>query len=219
MDTNFYKSAGFSLIIGSFMASAIMMLHPAGGDINHIIQISALLRITHSLAIFSLPFILFGFYGLTHKLSNTWRLSSLAFIIITFGLFTVMLAGLLNGLALPYFLGKYSENVEHDISIVKTIVNYNFAVSKALDYVFIVSFCSAITIYSLITIVSKQIPKWIGYFGITILILVIIGAITNFEFTDIDGFRIVVFNIAGWILFSGVSLIRSNNNLNEQRKN
>ena len=121
-----------------------------------------------------------------------------------------MIAGVFNGLALPYFLGQYSENIEQNISIVKPIVNYGFAVNKSFDYVFIASFCSAIIIYSLIIITSKTLPKLIGYFGIAILTFAIIGATTNFVFTSLTGFRIFVFSIAGWILYSGVSLIKSN---------
>ncbi len=210
METNFYKSTGISLTIGSFLAITTMTLHPLGGNIKHIIQISESLQITHALAIFCLPFILFGFYGLTHKLSDKWKLSTLAFIIISFGLFAAMLAALFNGLALPNFLGKYSENIDQNIAVIKPIVNYGFAVNKALDYVFIVSFCSAITIYSIITIVSKRLPKWIGYFGIVLLFFAIIGATTNFVFASLIGFRIFVFSIAGWILCTGISLIKSN---------
>jgi len=209
METNFHKSTGLSLIIGSILAIATMALHPSGGNIKHIIEISTPIRITHSLAIFCLPFILFGFYGLTNKLLDKWRLSILAFIIIAFGLFAAMLAALFNGLALPYFLGQYSENLEQNISIIKPIVNYGFAVNKALDYVFIVSFCTAITMYSIIIIITKKLPKWIGYIGIAILIFAIIGAATNFVFTNLIGFRIFVFSIAGWILYSGIALIKS----------
>lgn len=210
MEINFHKSTGISLTIGSFLAITTMMLHPSGGNIEHIIQMSIPLKITHALAIFCLPFILFGFYGLTFKLSAKWKLSSLAFIIIAFGLFAAMLAALFNGLALPYFLGQYSENLEQDITTIKPIINYGFAINKALDYVFIISFCTAISIYSLIIIKSKKLPKWIGYFGIVILIFAIIGSSTNFVFTSLTGFRIFVFSIAGWILCSGISLIQSN---------
>lgn len=209
METNFYKSTGISLTIGSFLATTTMMLHPSGGNIEHIIQMSRPLKITHALAIFCLPFILFGFYGLTFKLSDKWKSSSLAFIIIAFGLFAAMLAALFNGLALPYFLGLYSENLEQNITTIKPIINYGFAINKALDYVFIVSLCTAISIYSLITIKSNKLPKWIGYFGILILIFAVIGATTNFAFTSLTGFRIFVFSIAAWILFSGISLIQS----------
>lgn len=210
METNFYKSSGLSLIIGSLLAMVAMMLHPSGGSIEQIIQQSAPLRFTHALAIFCLPFILFGFYGLTYKLSDKWKLSTLAFFIIAFGLVAVMIAGAFNGLALPYFLGQYSGNIEQNISIVKPIVNYGFAVNKSFDYVFIAAFCSAITIYSLIIITSKTLPKLIGYLGIAIFTFAIIGAATNVAFTSLTGFRIFVFSIAVWILYSGVSLIKSN---------
>lgn len=210
METNFYKSTGLSLTIGSFLAIATMMLHPAGDNINHIIQVSTPIKITHALAIFCLPFILFGFYGLTIKLSNKWEASILAFIIMAFGLFAVMLAALFNGLALPYFLDQYSANLEQNMTTIKPIVNYGFAINKALDYVFIVSFCVVISIYSLIIINSKKLPRWIGYFGIVILFFAIIGATTNFVFTSLTGFRIFVFSMSGWILCTGILLITSN---------
>ncbi|GAA4898263.1 hypothetical protein GCM10023311_23890 [Flaviramulus aquimarinus] len=208
MENNFYKITGLSLTIGSFLAITTMIIHPAGGNIEHIIELSKPLQFTHSLAIFCLPFILFGFYGLTHKLSDKWKISTLAFIIIGFGLVAAMLAALFNGLALTFFLNQYSDNLEQNITIVKPIVSYGFAINKGLDYIFIVSFCLAIAIYSLIIIFSKKLPKLIGYLGITILIFAVIGAATNFVFTSHTGFRIFVFSIAGWILYSGISLIK-----------
>lgn len=210
METNFYKTTGLSLTIGSFLAITTMIIHPVGTNIEHIIELSKPLQITHTLAIFCLSFILFGFYGLTHKLSDKRKISTLAFIIIGFGLVAAMLAALFNGLALTFFLNQYSDNLEQNNAIIKPIVNYGFAINKGLDYVFIVSFCLAISIYSVIMIISKKLPKWIGYFGIVILIFALIGAVTNFMFTSHSGFRIFVFSIAGWILCSGISLIKSN---------
>ena len=122
METNFYKITGLSLTIGSFLAITTMMIHPAGSNIEHIIELSKPLQITHTLAIFCLPFILFGFYGLTHKLSGKWRISILAFIIIGFGLVAAMFAALFNGLALTFFLNQYSGNLEQNIAIIKPIV-------------------------------------------------------------------------------------------------
>ncbi len=194
-----------------------MLLHPAGGNLEHIIKIAKPLQITHALAIFCLPFILFGFYGLTQRLSGQWRLSTLAFIIIAFGLFAGLLAALFNGLVLPYFLSQYSENLKDNIDTLRPIINYGFAINKALAYVLIVSFCLGIALYSACVIVSKKLPKWIGFFGIIILIVAILGALTNFVFTSLVGFRIFIFSIAGWILCSGVFLMNSNKY--DKRKN
>lgn len=209
METKFYKSTGISLVIGSILAIVTMIMHPSGGSVEHIIKTATPIQITHSLAIYCLPFILFGFYGLTHKLSGEWKLSTLAFIIIAFGLFAAMLAALFNGLALPTFLNKYSGNVDQNITVLKPIMNYGFAINKALDYVFIISLCSAIAVYSLIIITSKKLSKWIGYYGLAIIIVAILGGLFGFMFASLTGFRISVFSIAGWILYTGISLIQS----------
>ncbi|SEL49091.1 hypothetical protein SAMN04487910_2617 [Aquimarina amphilecti] len=208
METNFYRSTGLSLTIGSFLAIVTMILHPAGGDIAHIIKVAVPIKIAHSLAICCLPFILFGFYGLTHRLSEKWKLSTLALIVIAFGLFAAMLAAMFNGLILPSFLSQYSENIEQSQNTLLYIINYGFAINKALDYVFIISLCFAITIYSLLLIRSGKLPKFIGYLGVLILIVSIVGAVSNYAFTSLIGFRIFVFSIAAWILFSGIALIR-----------
>lgn len=208
MINHFYKSTGLSLIIGSFLAIVTMALHPAGGNIQRIIEISTLVRNTHTLAICCLPFILFGFYGLTTKLKEKWQLSILAFIIIAFGLFAAMLAALFNGLILPNFLEHYSEDLEQNITTIKPIIKYGFVVNKALDYVFIISLSCAIAIYSFIIIRLKNLPKLIGYMGLSILLFSIIGATTNFPLTSVMGFRIYVFSIAAWVLYSGIALIR-----------
>ncbi len=209
MDTNFYKSTGISLILGTTLAITTMMLHPSGGSIEHIIKMSDSLQLSHSIAIFCLPFMLFGFYGLTYTLLDKWKLSVLALIIIGFGLFAAMLAALLNGLALPYFLDQYSENLEQNRSLLVLIANYGFAINKAFDYVFIVAFCTAIAFYSILIISSKILAKWIAYFGVGIVIFAFIAASTNFVFTSLMGFRIFVFSIAGWMLCAGIALIQS----------
>lgn len=209
MENQFFKSTGISLLIGSVMIIVTMVLHPSGGSIKHIIEISKLITITHALAIFSLPFILFGFYGLTYRLLDKWRLTILAFIIMVFGLIAAMFAALVNGLTIPYFLGQYSDRIEQTEAVLKPIMDYSFAINKPLDYIFIVACYLAIAIYSMVIIRTNTFPKWIGYFGMLLLGFAIIGGITGFVFTSLTGFRIVVFSIAGWILSSGVYLIRS----------
>jgi len=209
MKNHFYKSTGISLLIGSFMIIVTMVLHPSGGSIDHIIEISKLITIIHALAILSLPFILFGFYGLTFRLLDKWKLTVLAFIIMVFGLIAAMFAALVNGLTIPYFLGQYADRIEQTEAVLKPIMSYSFAINKPLDYVFIIACLLAIAIYSAIIIRVKKFPVWVGYLGILLLVFAIIGATTGFVFTSLTGFRIVVFSLAGWILSAGVFLIRS----------
>ncbi|NMH85916.1 hypothetical protein [Flavivirga algicola] len=211
METNFHKSTGVSLLVGSTLAIITMILHPSGGSIEYLIKIVTPMKFAHALAILCIPFILFGFYGVSLKLLGKWKLSMLAFLIISLAFIAAMLAAIFNGLVLPSFLGEFSESFEQNLDTLELITHYSFATNKALDYVFIAGMCTAIAIYSFIIILLEQLSKWIGYLGIIILISTIIGAITGFAFTNLVGFRVFVFSIVGWILCTGASLIRSKN--------
>ncbi len=204
-----YKSTGISLISGALLIIATMILHPSGGSIEHIIKISKTIRVAHSLAIFSLPILLFGFYGLTMALLDKWKLAVLAFIIISFGLIAAMFAALFNGLTLPYFLNQYSERLEENIELLQPITNYSFAINIPLDYIFIVACCFAILVYAIIILLENKYPKWIGYLGVFITIFAITGGLTDFVFTSLTGFRIFTFSIAAWILSSGLLLFKT----------
>lgn len=209
MESQAYKSTGISLITGSILVILTMVLHPSGGNMEHIIRISKTITITHALAIFCLPIILFGFYGLTMRLMDTMRLSILAFLILTFGCIAAMFAALVNGLTVPYFLGQYTDRLEENREVLKPILNYSFAMNTSLDYIFIVAFCLAIALYSIVILRTDKFPKWIGYFGLLFIIFLSVGAITGFVFTSLTGFRIVVFSLAGWILSAGFLTMRS----------
>ena len=210
MENHFYKSTSISLILGALLIIITMVMHPSGGSIEHIINISKTITVAHSSAIFSLPIILFGFYGLTLKLLDKWKLSILAFIIISFGLVAAMFAALFNGLTLPLFLNQYSERLEENIEVLKPITNYSFAINIPLDYIFIIACCLAIMIYSIIILLENKFPKLVGYLGVLIVLFSIIGGLTGFIFTSLTGFRIFTFSIAVWILSSGALLYKSN---------
>ncbi len=208
MQDHLYKSTGISLISGSLLIIATMVLHPSGGSMERIVNISSTIMSAHSLAIFSLPFVLFGFYGLSKGLSDKYQLSTLALMIMGFGLIAAMFAALFNGLTLPYFLGQYSESLEQNADVLRPIATFSFSVNKPLDYIFIVGCCLSIFLYSGLIVTENKLPKWIGYFGMVILILSVLGLITGFVFTSLTGFRIFTFTIAAWILASGVSLAK-----------
>ncbi|AXT55423.1 hypothetical protein J8L88_05965 [Aquimarina sp. MMG015] len=209
MENYSYKSTGIALITGAILIIFTMILHPAGGNIEHIIKISQSIRITHSLAILSLPIVLFGFYGLTIALLDKWKLSILAFIIISFGLIAAMFAALVNGLTLPHYLNQYATKTEENLEVLQPIINYGFALNIPLDYIFIVACCIAILVYSIIILAENKYPKWIGNLGIFITIFAIIGGGTDFVFTSLTGFRIFTFSIAAWILSIGLLLFKT----------
>ncbi len=208
MEKYFHKSTGISLILGALLIIATMVLHPSGGSIERIITISRTIAIAHSLAIFSLPIVLFGFYGLSITLLDKWKTSILAFIVISFGLISAMFAALFNGLVLPYFLSQYSNSLTENINVLKPIANFSFAINTPLDYIFIIACCMSILIYSIIILIDGKFPKWVGLLGIFIAFFTVIGGLTGFVFTSLMGFRVFTFSIATWILLSGGYLIK-----------
>lgn len=211
MEPHFYKSTGFSLISGALLIITTMVLHPFGGSMEHILNISGMITFTHAMAIFSLPLLLFGFYGITHRLLNAGKISVLAFIIMAFGSIAAMFAALINGLALPYFLEQNAAYIPENAVALRPVVHYGFALNTSLDYIFIIACCLSIGIYALLILWSRTytFPKWLGYFGIALIILVFMGALLNFVFTSLSGFRIVIFSFAGWILAAGATLIKT----------
>lgn len=209
MKQHAYQSTGLSLIIGALLVIVTMVMHPSGGSMEHIISISRTITITHVLAIFSLPIILFGFYGLTYKLMDPRKLSVLAFLILAFGLIAAMFAALVNGLTVPYFLGQYADRLEENREVLAPILNYSFAINTPLDYIFITAVCLAILLYAISILITRKLSSWLGYFGLLLILFITIGVLKGFVFTNLNGFRIVTFSMAAWILSAGFYVMRT----------
>ena len=193
MEKQFKQTSGLSLIIGSFVLIATMVLHPSGGSIEHILKIRDVIVVSHSLAIVSLPFVAFGFYGLSVSLLTPSRISILAFIAIAFWLVAAMM-----------FLSHYANELNQNLTVPQAIVRYGFAINKPMDYIFIVASAVSVGIWSVLMIRGSEFPKWVGYYGLSLLLLAMVAAFFRFNFIDLYGFRTVVFGIVSWVVSVGV---------------
>ncbi len=206
------KNAGLSLLMGSFMMIVTMGLHPTGGSFEHLLKISTLIIVTHSIAIAAVPLMMFGFYGLTKRLTDESGLSTLAFITITFGFVAVMCAAALNGLALPLFIKNYQGATPEVIESIKTILYYNSTLNHAFDFIFIGAACVAIPLWSVVIIKTKALPQWIAYVGILFCMTTIVLVSIGFGLVDLNGFRIFIFGLVTWILSVGFFMINGRSN-------
>jgi hypothetical protein len=77
-----------------------------------------------------------------------------------------------------------------------------------MDYVFSGSLLLAMGIWSVLILRTAVFPKWTGYLGILLLLLVVIGLVMRFNFIDLTGFRIFIFGLVSWIVSMGVLLMR-----------
>lgn len=208
MDFQFKRTSGISLIIGSLLLIATMVLHPSGGSVAHILHVYNVIVGSHSLAILCLPFIGFGFYGVSVALQTDSRVSTLAFMIAALGLVAALVAATINGLTLPLFLSHSTEAIQSQPELVQSIVRYGAAINQPMDYVFIGSILLAMGIWSVLILRTAVFPKWTGYLGILLLLLVLIGLVLRFDFIDLTGFRIFIFGLVSWIVSMGVLMMR-----------
>ena len=203
MHNQFQKVSGISLIISSVLLVLTMVLHPTGGDIKHIMQMHDVAITAHSLAIFSLPFVAYGFYGLSISLLTNSKISMLGFIFVCFALIAGMIAASINGLVLPMFVANYVNEFEQNSNILKPILKNGSFFNQAMDYITIIGLIIAIIIWSVLIIIGEKFPKWIGYYGLILFVLSLFGVFMNFNFVNLFGFRIFVFSLVSWIVLMG----------------
>ncbi len=212
MENEFKRASGYSLLIGSVLATLTMMLHPSGGDIAHIVHLKSMLIQSHSIAIFCLPFIGFGFWGLSNLLQTKSKVSMLGFFIFCFGLVAAMIAATINGLTLPLFASDYS-NATIDTSTIKAIMVYGKYINISMTGIFIAATSISIALWSVIIIRTTQLTRWVGYFGLAIIAFGLLGVFSNFNFTNLFGFRMFILGLVSWkVVVAFTMLAKTRNN-------
>lgn len=205
---DFNQPAGRSLIAGAVLSFVTMALHPSGGSLEHIVRIYNVIVFSHVLAILSLPLLAMGFWGLSGQLLTQNGLALLAFFTVLFGLVAVMLAGLFNGLVLPFYATQQIGQPDAALDTLKLIVQYGSTINRSLDYVFIAAMAIAISIWSGLILQTRLLPRWLGYGGLLLVGIVGLGVMTNFDFIGVAGFRLLVFGLVLWIVSVGYALSR-----------
>lgn len=208
---NAEKSAGLSLMIGSFLMVVTMVLHPVGGDFEHLLRILTIGIIAHSIAILSIPFVAYGFWGVTRRLDEEPFFSRIAFSFMMFGLVAVMIAAALNGLILTGFIQKFEDASPEVIDSIRPIMSYNSTFNHAFDFIYIGAVCISTLFWSIATIRTKAFPVWIGYFGVALTLFAFVMIALGFVFVDLHGFRIFVFGSVAWTVLMGFSLLKDRN--------
>lgn len=206
MEREFKKASGISLLIGSLLLVATMVLHPSGGSIEHILNIKKVIIISHSLAILSLPFIGFGFWGLSLSLTTKSRVSMLAFMVAALGLVAAMIAAAVNGITLPLFVSEVA-NQDYDVNTIKLITTYGRSLNISMDYIIILSFGLAIMIWSALMVKGVNFPKWMGYYGLVLMVAGLVALLNQFNFVGLFGFRVFIFGIVTWIIAVGIKIL------------
>ena len=208
MNNSFEKKAGIALIVFTILLVFTMVLHPAGGSVEHLVNITGVIVVTHSIAILSLPFGWIGFWGVTKKMGAEHFGSMVAFAMVSIGLLAAMLAAATNGLVLPIFLQHYKDATPEAIAAIKPVMRYSFAVNLAFDYIYTVAFGLAILVWSITILLTRKLPVWIGWLGIASFVITVAIFISGTALNSLPGFRIFITSMVVWILLVGVALCK-----------
>ena len=187
-----------------------MILHPVGGDFEHLLRIITIGRVSHIIAIISIPLVAYGFLGLTQKLESS--LSNISFSFMLFGLIAVLFAGAVNGLILMDFVERYEGASEETIASLKPIFRLISSFNHAFDFIFIGAVCLSTGLWSLVILKKKTFPNLLGWLGIMITIAALVSLIAGFVFVDLHGFRIFIFGWVIWVVGIGWNLAKSRDN-------
>ncbi|WP_436514669.1 hypothetical protein [Ekhidna sp. To15] len=209
MESNEQKGAGLALIIGSVLMIATMVLHPVGGDFDQLLKIVTIGIISHSLAILSVPFVAYGFFGLTMRLKSSSFLSYTGFSMMLFALVAAMMAAATNGLILTDMVKSYEGASEETIASLKPLFVFMRSFNHAFDYIFMGGVCLSILFWSIAMLKTKSMKSWVGYFGIFLAATSIILFLSGFELLHLAGFRVFIFGNVAWILTVGFYLRNS----------
>jgi hypothetical protein len=205
---NSEKNAGIALLISSFLLTVTMLLHPAGGSFEHLLGKTTIIIISHAIAITAMPVCYVGFKGLTQQLGTQLLLPMLGRAFSTFALIAGMLAGAINGLALPIYINRYKDADAATIENIKPVLKYGTALNHAFDHILIGGLCIGVLLWSVEIIKQKKLPVSLGYFGIVLIVAVVLMLASGFIFTSLSGFRVFVFGLVGWIVWCGLCLIK-----------
>lgn len=211
MDNSYHKNTAIYLFLGILLMVATMVLHPTGGNFETLVINSTIAIVSHSLAIFSVPFSMLGFIGLTNILGKESFFSKLALVIMLTGLIAAMLAATLNGLALPLFVSDYASASAETISSIRPVLRYNMILNHSFDYILISAMFISTLLWCIDIQKTKVFPKWIGYFGILLVSSALIAIIFGFYFLDLHGFRIFILGWVIWIFSIAVFVYRKAN--------
>jgi hypothetical protein len=161
---------GIALIVACLGAIATVIFHPVGQDLlgqpdaiarrNEMITIA-----THSVALFSIPLLFFGFLGFSRRLGLDYPLVSAAIVFYGFALLAATCAVVINGLVAPSITGQIITADENTRQVLRLILMNNTLLNQAFDKVFIVAGSVAIVLWSARHIKNGGFAKIVAILG------------------------------------------------------
>jgi hypothetical protein len=210
------KLYGFALIVGTLCGAITMLFHPTGRDLigqpDEIAHRYELITVAvHSLAIFGLPVMFFGFLGFSRRLGLENPLVSAALIAYGFGAIAVMSAAVINGLVGPVLTGKINEADEPTRKLFHLMLMNNSLLNQAFTKVFVAAVGFALITWSIHLWNKGRLMQISAILGFVVGILSWSGIFSGHLKLDVHGFGLFTFAQSIWTLLVAVFMIRTEN--------
>ncbi len=201
------RNAGQMLLAGSVGLLVTMVFHPPGGNIEYLIKTSTSIIASHSIALLAIPFFVTGFWGL----SQLWKHASIVPILSFFIMFSAQLAGMIagsiNGLALPLFITNL-RSPDPKNEVLNLMVKNMLALNHAFDLVFLAGACASILLWSISIIKFKPIPGGVGYFGILMSVITLGVMVVESIEINLHTFRLFMSAYMIWTVWVAILLYK-----------
>ena len=211
MNPSFERKAGVAMIVFTLLILLTMIIHPAGGNFQRLLQLVPLTMGAHALAIVALPFAAVGFWGLTRRIGADNLLSVSAFAFAVLGLIAAVMAATTNGLVVPLFIRQYKDASADMVNTLKPLLTYMHTVNLAFDFIYTGAFSLAILLWSIAILSTRRLARWIGGLGIVVAIASAGVVGLGISPGSLYGFHLFVMGLVSWTIAVGVTMMHQPN--------
>ena len=201
---------GLALIVGTVAAIVTMAFHPTGFDAHASVEAVAhemsILVGVHTLALLSVPLLVFGFVGVTMRAGWHRPEALLAFIIYALSAVAIMFAGIADGLINAALIPEMTGAGDLKLQALKAALSYNFQFNQACAKVFVVGTSLAIILWSITLFRLGVLERIIGWF---ISLAALFGMLSGHVRMSAHGFGLIVLLQGVWAIALGVSMLRA----------
>jgi hypothetical protein len=203
---------GLSLIAGSLGCVVTMLIHPTGmgslasvGEVMHETQFNMGI---HILGLLSLPFVLFGFAGVSQRAGWDRPASQFALVVYLLSAVAIMFAAIASGILGPVLMQSMIGATKEVQQGLETALAYNYQLNQACAKVFVVGASLAIVSWSFAIAHLGRIERAISRFGWLVGAVVLAAFVSGHIHVDVHGFGIIIFLQSAWAIALGAAMIR-----------
>jgi hypothetical protein len=194
-------------VLGTALMIITMLAHPHADSLADLLSVPpivfAMNIFTHSMGLLSVPFVLLGAWQLTRRLATP--AAAYAFIAMCGGMVAIVSAMTLDGLVVSALVAEAKRPGAVDGQLA-TLLVYNTAVIQSFSLVYVVAVTAAVLTWSVGILRSIVLPKWIGYYGVIMVLAAALTMLNGIALVDFIGIKLFVFGFVSWTLLMGILL-------------